>query len=1209
MADRTVKVRLEAITSGFQKGMASAAKSMDGIEEKMEANSKAAERWQRVGQASTIAGAAIAGGLAYAANAAKNTETAMLAMGAVFGSQTAQMKEYAASAADVGLSQQEYAESATLLGAQLKNLGADESQLATKTNELTLMAADMAAQFGGPTSQATAALSALMRGERDPIERYGIGIKEVGIQAEMAATGGTKLEATMSLLNKQFENSGAAGAAVRNADTLSQQLNIMKAYIDNAAADLGQVLLPALAKTAETVGSVAKAFSALPGPIKTALAVLGALGAAVLLLGPRLVAMAPAMKAAGTAAAGMASRMTGASVSMRAMGIAAGAASAGLTVLVAGLAIYMSKMEETKAGAEEWARIVANGGDQIAEGYGHIAGLLTDSVSREDWDEVARGLDMTFEEMVQIIQNGGDEMLALRQRIFDEAGDNFGGVLFGDGKMWNAAANSFSGAVDHIEEGNRRAADSSTNTADANRLSALSYEDIAAAIEKAVDATNAFINVNLTAQASQDALIGNTQELKDAVNEYGKNSLTANNEAGASLRESVRGQIGEHQKLADALRDQLVEQGKAGEGAKVWASTMQEGATKVARDLRNAGVPIKDVRTQMEAMFAAVDGDIEIEVKENGAVRVKQNIDGVNDAAANLPEEENIDVNVSGAGAAQNDLDNTTDAAEDVPWETNTEVNVTGRDSAVGDLDDVTNAANRVPREVISRVITQYEKRGDKALPDHLNRARGGYISGPGTSTSDSIPAMLSDGEFVIKASSTAAIGLDALNAMNRTGRIPKFANGGAVGMSGGGKLDANAYWEQIRRQRQQEEERQREIIRQQEAAERARKAAFEASERAREKAERAAHEAREDAAERAHKQKVKQYEKERKQARKRLEAEARRAENVQRFIENKRKKSGKAKYQDKYGNFYRGRLKGKDKKKYNQAQKAINALADFDKRTQQRLGKMGNYQRKDFTFNARNYQAGYVGSYKTPDYYDQDKATQAKIDRLDTAFQKYKKLADEKIAFMEGVSDNFQNKFKSMGLLDPSNFKQASEALAAGATALSKANRELAGKTGADRRNSLEDMMVARQKQAKAAQEAAKSEVTLSNIMRNAEEQNTTGAKFRSNMKALQARGLNNNMIDEIMSMGGEQGNAVMSELLKASSEQIARLNAIDAAQVWRGNDVGAALGKRFDAGIRATTNELKVSMQASPVTLKVDGKTLATALIDYKRKTGINF
>jgi len=46
--------------------------------------------------------------------------------------------------------------------------------------------------------------------------------------------------------------------------------------------------------------------------------------------------------------------------------------------------------------------------------------------------------------------------------------------------------------------------------------------------------------------------------------------------------------------------------------------------------------------------------------------------------------------------------------------------------------------------------------------------ASGGYVDGPGSSTSDSIPAMLSKGEFVLRASSVSKYGLDFLNALNQ---------------------------------------------------------------------------------------------------------------------------------------------------------------------------------------------------------------------------------------------------------------------------------------------------------------------------------------------------------------------------------------------------------------------------------------------------------
>lgn len=64
--------------------------------------------------------------------------------------------------------------------------------------------------------------------------------------------------------------------------------------------------------------------------------------------------------------------------------------------------------------------------------------------------------------------------------------------------------------------------------------------------------------------------------------------------------------------------------------------------------------------------------------------------------------------------------------------------------------------------------------------------ASGGYISGPGTSTSDSIPAMLSNGEYVINADAVSRVGAPLLDAINQGRSIRHFASGGLVSGSGG---------------------------------------------------------------------------------------------------------------------------------------------------------------------------------------------------------------------------------------------------------------------------------------------------------------------------------------------------------------------------------------------------------------------------------------
>ena len=83
---------------------------------------------------------------------------------------------------------------------------------------------------------------------------------------------------------------------------------------------------------------------------------------------------------------------------------------------------------------------------------------------------------------------------------------------------------------------------------------------------------------------------------------------------------------------------------------------------------------------------------------------------------------------------------------------------------------------------------------GSISVGSYAGHATGGYISGPGTGTSDSIPAMLSNGEYVLRSSAVDRIGVGTLNAMN-AGAVPHFAEGGSVddtaatGIGGGGNV------------------------------------------------------------------------------------------------------------------------------------------------------------------------------------------------------------------------------------------------------------------------------------------------------------------------------------------------------------------------------------------------------------------------------------
>lgn len=211
--------------------------------------------------AGAAAGAAALVGLGISAyNAASDAQQAAGAVDAVFGANAAQMKAYAAAAVDtVGLSASAYNQLSSVLGAQLSNAGFAGEKLSGTVNNLVGLGADLSAQFGGSTADAVEALSSVLKGETDPIERYGISIKQSDISARLAALGQDKLtgaalktataQAALTLVTEQSKS--AQGAFAREGDTAAQSTQKLGAMWENFQASLGQRLLPLVTKVAD----------------------------------------------------------------------------------------------------------------------------------------------------------------------------------------------------------------------------------------------------------------------------------------------------------------------------------------------------------------------------------------------------------------------------------------------------------------------------------------------------------------------------------------------------------------------------------------------------------------------------------------------------------------------------------------------------------------------------------------------------------------------------------------------------------------------------------------------------------------------------------------------------------------------------------------------------------------------------------------------
>jgi hypothetical protein len=180
------------------------------------------------------------------------------ALDAVFGSNSEQLKTFSKSMVDYGLSTADAARYAALLGTQLKGLGIEEQDAIARTQKLQILAADLAATYGGTTADAVAALSSTFKGEYNPIERYGVAIRKSDITARVAAKGLGKLtgdtlkaaeaqEAYELILSK---TTAAQGQSRREYDTFAAQLQRVNATYENMKASLGSALLPIMEKFA-----------------------------------------------------------------------------------------------------------------------------------------------------------------------------------------------------------------------------------------------------------------------------------------------------------------------------------------------------------------------------------------------------------------------------------------------------------------------------------------------------------------------------------------------------------------------------------------------------------------------------------------------------------------------------------------------------------------------------------------------------------------------------------------------------------------------------------------------------------------------------------------------------------------------------------------------------------------------------------------------
>lgn len=271
--------------------------------------------FKSMAQKATIAFAAVSYGFMKATGAASDLAEETSKARVIFGSAADEVLKFAETAAQsFGLSEKSAISAASTFAIFGKSAGLSGKELTGFSLNLVKLSADFASFFNTTPEDAIQAIGAALRGESEPIRRYGILLNDATLKQRALAMGlydGTgALDMQAKVLAAQAEilaqSSDAQGDFERTATGLANSQRILKAETDNAVASIGEALLPILMEVMPLVTDLAQ-FIGRNSDVFAALAVnIGVATAALVLFNTALAANPIVLIATAVAALGVA---------------------------------------------------------------------------------------------------------------------------------------------------------------------------------------------------------------------------------------------------------------------------------------------------------------------------------------------------------------------------------------------------------------------------------------------------------------------------------------------------------------------------------------------------------------------------------------------------------------------------------------------------------------------------------------------------------------------------------------------------------------------------------------------------------------------------------------------------------------------------------------------------------------------------------------
>src|SRR5262245_16861410 len=199
------------------------------------------------------AAGAIVDGLGTAIDAASDTAEAMNKVDVVFGKSADSVKTFAdTSAKSLGISKRAALDATGTFGTLLTNFGLGSDASAEWSTKMVQLAADMGSFNNASPEDTLAAIGAGLRGETEPLRRFGVMLDDAGLKAEAMKLGlyngkgaldaNAKAQAALSLIMAQTGQQ--QGDFARTQDGLANSTKTNAALMDDMAGKIGEALLP-----------------------------------------------------------------------------------------------------------------------------------------------------------------------------------------------------------------------------------------------------------------------------------------------------------------------------------------------------------------------------------------------------------------------------------------------------------------------------------------------------------------------------------------------------------------------------------------------------------------------------------------------------------------------------------------------------------------------------------------------------------------------------------------------------------------------------------------------------------------------------------------------------------------------------------------------------------------------------------------------------